>query len=248
VAKGNDDISLHVNVSGLSVVTGRGCDVVLRDGDAVLLSYAEPRTVTRRGLVHHRIVRLPRSSFAPLVRNIDDTLLKPIPRGTATLHLIANYIGAVIDDPALERSEVQRIVATQLCELIALTVGTTAEAAAVADGRGIRAARLKAIKQDIEAHLANCELTPAAVAKRQSISESYIRKLFETEDTSFSQFVLARRLVRAHRMLLDHQRAYISIASIAFGVGFADLSYFNRAFKRAYAHTPSELRGRDRPP
>jgi AraC-like DNA-binding protein len=248
VAKGNDDISLHVNVSGLSVVTGRGRDVVLRDGDAVLFSYAEPRMVARPGLVHHRIVRLPRSSLAPLVRNIDDTLLKPIPSGTAALNLIANYIGVVIDDPALEHSEVQRIVATQLCELVALTIGATAEAAAVADGGGIRAARLKAIKEDIEVHLANCELTPAAVAKRQSISESYMRKLFETEGTSFSEFVVARRLLRAHRMLLDPQRAHLSVASIAFGVGFADLSYFNRAFKRAYAHTPSELRGRDRRP
>jgi len=193
-------------------------------------------------------VRLPRSSLAPLVRNIDDALSNPIPSGTAGLNLIANYIGAVIDDPALERSEVQRIVATQLCDLIALTVDGASEAAAVAEGRGIRAARLKAIKEDIEFHLAKCDLAPGAVAKRQGISESYIRKLFETEDTSFSQFVLSRRLLRAHRMLLNEQRAEFSIASIAFAVGFGDLSYFNRAFKRAFGQTPSELRERDHRP
>src|ERR1043166_1993879 len=51
--KGNDDISLHVNISGLSVLTGRSRDVVLRDGDAILFSYAEPRMVARPGLVHH---------------------------------------------------------------------------------------------------------------------------------------------------------------------------------------------------
>jgi AraC-like DNA-binding protein len=243
--KGNDDISLHVNISGLSVVTGRSRDVVLRDGDAILFSYAEPRMVARPGLVHHRIVRLPRSSLAPLTRNLDDALLQPIPRCTPALTLIANYVGALIDDPALERSDVQRIIADQLCELVAVTVGARREATAVNDGRGVRAARLNAIKTDIEAHLGNCDLTPAAVAKRQGISESYIRKLFESEDTSFSEFVLGRRLFQAYRLLSDRRQAERSIASIAFGVGFGDLSYFCRTFKRAYGQRPSELRGRD---
>src|SRR6185437_13593200 len=35
----NDDFSFHLNVSGLSVVTGRSGERVLRDGDAMLLSY-----------------------------------------------------------------------------------------------------------------------------------------------------------------------------------------------------------------
>jgi len=78
------------------------------------------------------------------------------------------------------------------------------------------------------------DLSPSAVARRQHVSESYIRKLFEGEDTSFSEFVLTRRLPRAHRLLVDPGRVEQSIASIAFGVGFGDLSYFNRAFKRFY--------------
>ncbi len=82
-----------------------------------------------------------------------------------------------------------------------------------------RAARLRAIKSDIEAHLAQSDLAPAAVARRQGISDSYIRKLFEGEGTSFSEFVLGRRLVRAHRMLTDRRWADRSIASIAFECG-----------------------------
>jgi AraC-like DNA-binding protein len=155
-----------------------------------------------------------------------------IPRAVGAVRLITSYIGAVIDDPALELPDIRQLVAAQICDLIAVAVGTTREAA-VARGRGIRAARRRAIKSDIEAHLASCDLTPGAVARRQGISESYIRKLFETDATSFSKFVLDRRLVRAHHMLLDRRRADRSIASIAFEAGFGDLSYFNRVFKRA---------------
>jgi len=74
------------------------------------------------------------------------------------------------------------------------------------------------------------------------VSDSYIRKLFEGEGTSFSQFVLGRRLVRAQRMLIDRRWADRSIAWIAFETGFDDLSYFNRTFKRFYGDTPSDVR------
>jgi len=110
---------------------------------------------------------------------------------------------------------------------VALTVGATRDAATIAEGRGIRAARLGAIKTDIEAHLRSSALSIDGVARRHRISESYIRKLFESEDTTFSQFVLNRRLVRAHRVLTDPRWADRSIAWIASESGFADLSYFN---------------------
>lgn len=243
VGDGNDDFSIHMNLSGLSIVAGRGNEITLRDGDAVLLSYSVSRTITRPGLVHHRIVRLPRASLAPLVRNIDDAVLRPIPRGTGTLNLLMNYVGALINDPVIVMPEMRQLIVSQLCDLIAVALGATGDAAAAAEGRGIRAARLRAIKSDIEAHLAHSDLSPAAVARRQRISDSYIRKLFEGEETSFSEFVLVRRLVRAHRMLTDRRWADRSIAWIAFQSGFGDLSYFNRTFKRFYGSPPSEIRG-----
>lgn len=43
-------------------------------------------------------------------------------------------------------------------------------------------------------------------------------------------------------MLTNPALASRSIASVAFDAGFGDLSYFNRAFKRRYGATPSEIR------
>jgi AraC-like DNA-binding protein len=139
----------------------------------------------------------------------------------------------------------RQLLVAQLCDLVAAALGATQDAAAAAEGRGVRAARLRAIKTDIEANLTHGgDLAPSAVAQRQHVSDSYIRKLFEGEDTSFSEFVRYRRLLRAHRLLADPRRVEQSIASIAFEVGFGDLSYFNRAFKRFYGATPSEIRSR----
>jgi AraC-type DNA-binding domain-containing proteins len=240
---GDDDFSFHMNLSGLSFVSGARGEMTLGDGDAMLLNYSVSRTISRPGLVDHRVVRLPRAALSPLVRNIDDAVLCRIPRGTGMLSLLRNYVDAVFDDPALALPEMRQLIIAQLCDLIAVTLGATRDATAVAGRRGIRAARLRAIKSDIEAHLTYSDLSPGVVARRQEVSDSYIRKLFEGEGTSFSQFVLGRRLVRAQRMLTDRRWADRSIAWIAFETGFGDLSYFNRTFKRFYGNTPSEVRG-----
>jgi len=224
------------------VVSRRG-ETTLRDGDAMLLSYSAGRTINRPALVDHRVIRLPRASLCPLVHEIDDAVLRPIPRGTGMLNLLRSYADALFDDPMLAARDVRQLLVTQLCDLVAVTIGASKDVAAVAEGRGIRAARLRAIKTDIEANLALGDVSATSVARRQKVSDSYIRKLFEGEQTSFSEFVLRRRLVRVHRLLTDPRRVNQSIASLAFEVGFGDVSYFNRAFKRFYGATPSEVRG-----
>lgn len=240
---GNDDFSFHLNVSGLSTVVSRRGETTLRDGDAMLLSYSAGRTINRPALVDHRVIRLPRASLRPLVHNIDDAVLRPILCGTGMLNLLRGYADALFDDPVLSAPDARQLLVAQLCDLVAVTIGATRDAAAVAEGRGIRACRLSAIKTDIEANLALGDVSVASVARRQKVSDSYIRKLFEGEHTSFSEFVLRRRLVRVHRLLTDPRRINQSIASLAFEVGFGDVSYFNRAFKRFYSATPSEVRG-----
>ncbi|MGO9632816.1 MAG: helix-turn-helix transcriptional regulator [Steroidobacteraceae bacterium] len=71
---------------------------------------------------------------------------------------------------------------------------------------------------------------------------TYIHKLFESEGLTFSAFVLGQRLSRAHRMLSDPRFADRNISSVAFDVGFGDLSYFNHTFRRRYAATPTDIR------
>ena len=239
---GDDDFSFHMNLNGLSFVDHARGQTTLRQGDGMLLSYSVARTISRPDLVDHRVIRLPRAVLGPLVRNADDFVLRRIPRGTGMMNLISAYTDAVFDDQALAIPEMRPLIAGHLGDLIAVTLGATRDAAALAEGRGMRAARLRAIKHDIEVHLTSADLSIDAVAKRQKISDSYIRKLFESEGTSFSQFVLSRRLVRAQRMLIDRRWSDRTIAWIAFEAGFGDLSYFNRTFKRFYGVTPSEAR------
>jgi AraC-like DNA-binding protein len=43
-------------------------------------------------------------------------------------------------------------------------------------------------------------------------------------------------------MLCDLQFADLPVSAIAYEVGFSDLSYFNRCFRRRYNATPTDVR------
>ena len=123
-----------------------------------------------------------------------------------------------------------------------MVLGDGGHRAAKANKLGVAEARLKAIKADILENLSSPELTETAVALRQRVTSRYIRMLFQAEGTTFSKFVLSHRLMHAHRMLSDPRFAGMKISDIALAVGFSDLSYFDRTFRRQFHATPSEVR------
>ena len=69
-----------------------------------------------------------------------------------------------------------------------------------------------------------------------------LQRLFESEGTTFSEFLLLQRLSRAHRMLTEPRLAQNPVGAIAYDAGFGDLSYFNRSFKRRFGVTPRDVR------
>ena len=142
----------------------------------------------------------------------------------------------------MSQPDVRGLVATHFHDLIAVTLGANRDAAELARGRGVRAARLRAVKNEVLENLARGNLSMDVVAKRQGVTPRYLRMLFADEETSFTEFVLANRLERAHRMLGDPRHAVDAISAIAFACGFGDLSYFNRSFRKRYGATPSDVR------
>jgi len=84
------------------------------------------------------------------------------------------------------------------------------------------------------------KITIAEIAAQVEYSESHFMRYFkETMGTSFIDCLKEYRLTMAARLLLASDA---SILSIAEEVGFDNLSYFNRAFKKQYGMTPSNFR------
>jgi AraC-like DNA-binding protein len=241
-ADGTDDFGLRVNLGGPYYMSQRGREIVLEEGEAALVSLSDLGT-----FVHHPpgdvlTLRFPRMQLAPLATGAEDCLLRPIPRDTPALRLLRDYIDIAWDEQRIASRDLQHLFVTHVYDLVAVAIGATRDVADTARGRGVRAARLRAIKQDIARNLDQPDLSVTALAARHRCTPRFVQRLFEAEGTTFTEYVLAQRLARAYKMLSDPRRTAEKIATIAYDTGFGDVSYFNRAFRRRYGAMPSEIR------
>jgi AraC-like DNA-binding protein len=239
----SDELFFGVNLTGRSTAIQRGQETTFANGDAVLLSCADNAfNIPRPTPVFFIGLRVRREQLVAMVPDLDDRITRIIPGTTDALKLLSGYARTMLDEQALASPDIARVVGSHLLDLIALSLGATRDSAVAAQAGGVRAARLQAIKTDMVANLANGWLTVAKIAARHHVTPRYVHKLFESEGTTFTQFILRQRLDRAYRMLRDQRFSMHSITSIAFEAGFGDLSYFNRAFRRRYSATPSDVR------
>lgn len=111
--------------------------------------------------------RVPREAVAALLGRLDDTPMTFVPHDTEALRLLVTYASAIADALPLTTPELQWLAVSHMQDLIAATIAATRGGRAIAEGRGIAAARLRVIMTDICAHLGNGELSVAEVAQRQ---------------------------------------------------------------------------------
>jgi AraC-like DNA-binding protein len=242
IADGNNDLALVINRWGTITVTARGRQVTLHEGDALLMDSGEMIAFDRSDLGSSLSIRIPHSVLAPLVVHADDAVMRLIPRATDALRLLTRYAEPLLEDGALSTPDLRRLAVSHVHDLVALTLGATRDAEELAQSRGLRAARLSSAKAYIASNSTSRNLSVGAVAKHLGVTPRYLQKLFERGGSTFSTFLLSQRLARARRLLTDPKFNSYQVSSIAYDVGFGDLSYFNRCFRQHYGATPRDVR------
>lgn len=224
--------SIQVGAEAHELTVGTG-GIGRRGAPALLDIPAETRLVG---------IRLRRKLIEPLVGNFSDLGGFAVLQDSQALRLLLAYVRLLDVEGAIETPEARYLVSTHLHDLVALAYGATRDAGAIIAERGKRAARLAAIKADILDNLASPRLSVTTVAARHDVTPRYVHMLFEAEGVTYSEFVLGHRLLSAHRLLNDPRFVGVPLNSIALQVGFGDLSYFNRTFRRRFGASPSQVR------
>jgi AraC-like DNA-binding protein len=241
-ANENDDVALLVNLRGQFVVRRGGSDWRLGPGDGFLLEchelgdFVAPETGTQL------CVRLARPTLGAFARHVEGAFGRVIPAQNEALGLLITYARTLARGEIEYSPAAGKVAVDYVSDLTALLVGSTGEPAVLAGRRGLPAARLAAAKTYIRERLGQQGLTAERVASAIGITPRYLRQLFEAEARSFTAYVLEERLAQAFAMLNSRRLTTQPIAGVAFEVGFGDLSYFNRAFRRRFDCTPRDVR------
>ena len=239
----NDDLIFSLGATKGSLAQQRSRETcAAEDGDALLMLGAEWSMVARSDEGSLLALRLPRAALMTSVRNVEDLYCRRIPGDLSVVAAVA-ALSHGAGRPGRDRHA--RVAAVHRKPRHR---PDRADARRDARGRAIgrRAAcgrhACKSIKHDIVNNLSDETLSVRTIAARHKVTPRYVQRLFEEAGSTFTEYVVEQRLVRAHRLLTAARSSDQTLTAIAFEVGFGDLSYFNRAFRRRFGAPPSDVR------
>ena len=248
LSDGKADFAFNLNLQGQYQMSYRGRELMVGPGEATLQSCGEPGAYSRPVLGGGIGLRLPRATLSDLVPQLDDLVARPIDANNEALRLLTGYAKAINKmnpraDPVLQQAAV-----SHLFELVALTLRSAFGARVEATRQGLRAATLHRIKQDVLRNLHRSDLSLGYIAERNALTSRSVQRLFAQDQTSFSEYVLTKRLDRIFDRLRDPQWTATTVTVLALECGFSDMSTFYRFFRRRYGASPLEIRNVSREP
>ena len=246
VASDNDDLLILINQNDRLGIRQMEQDVSLGPGEACLLSCAEPGVYERGAAGRISAIRIPRNALVHSVKDIERHLGRPIPSGMPLLRLLTGYLEAIDRTESYPAAEERALIVQHVHDILALLLGAAGDEGQVAAGRGLKAARFRALKDDVARNIDRRDLTAASVASRHNMSVRSVQRAFEQQGTTFTAYLLELRLKAMHRKLGDRQQAARAISDLALDCGFGDMSHFNHSFRRRFGATPREVRDQAR--
>jgi AraC-like DNA-binding protein len=227
-------------VGRLQVTLG-GQSLACCSRDALLVPASRGAVFEAMGVDRIDLLTIERERLAGPLAALEPGSLRRIGRdhpGLQTLTVYAaSLLRGLIPVACAELAELVRGHLAELLTFIVLEPGREAEMRAPSR----RDQRIQALKIEVEQRIGQPDLSLEAVAQAQRISSRQVQAMFQAEGETFSGFVLGRRLDRAMQRLTDPIDTR-PVGAIAFDVGFGDLSYFNRTFRRRFGLTPSQVR------
>jgi AraC-like DNA-binding protein len=239
---GDDSLSVIFCRRGRYHVSQHGQEHTLRPGEGIVFDHGNLAQV--RALVDSRrcSIKVPRARLLKLAPGAERAAGRKLARNSPALELLFHYLqGAPM--AGLEPGEpVTDLFEEHAMHLVAHLLGAGAATREQVENGGLRQARLQAILRAIETRSGESELSAALVAAELGVSARYVHRLLEETGSTFSECVLQRRLASAMGLLRDERQSGRKIVDIAFEAGFADVSHFNRSFRRQFGDTPSGVR------
>ena len=99
---------------------------------------------------------------------------------------------------------------------------------------------LNALQELVEQHIADPQLDVRLLCQQLNMSKSQLnRKMKAVLNKSPNQFIRTYRLERAKQFIL--QKTELTLAEIAYDVGFSSPAYFSKCFHDEFGYPPSEI-------
>jgi AraC-like DNA-binding protein len=239
------DLILSVYHDGSGSVEQRGREAAVQDRGAFLCLAHEPGVMQRTAArVTYYLLRS--RDFASELSSLDSALVNSLPPDAEPIRLLVGYTQLLFGAGLPASPELQRLAVRHVHDLVVLTLGATRDAAEIAKGRGLRAARRLDLHARAERFIAlrldDPDLVPGEIASRLGVSPRRLQQIFAERGQTVMARVWEERVNRAARLLAAPETADRSVTDIAFACGFKDSSHFSRVFAARKGAAPARWR------
>lgn len=245
---GNESFGFVISATGDNRMSSGDSCVVLDRFEATLVDHTRQGTSIlppkAEGLHRFTALHLPRKALLSKVPRAEK-LAAGFVANSETLNLLMAYLH-ILDHQPLNTPGLAELAGQHLLDLVSLMLGSNQKAERESDRTALRAARLAALRRYIETQGYEHDLSARTAAVALKVSERYVHELMKAQGVSFSDAVNRHRLEQAVIMLQNPAHNHRPILDIALAVGFNDISYFNRLFRRYFVETPSDCRARQK--
>ncbi|MFJ5808675.1 helix-turn-helix domain-containing protein [Streptomyces sp. NBC_01426] len=240
-----DAVAVVLPRHGTASVTQDGRGATVGAGELTLIDLRRPFALERAPGASVLLCRLPAHALGLSMAALRPVLGRVVPVGgdgvAGLLGPLLHGLGASTDTMPVPVGERLGGVVT---EFVAALVNEWTEEPQEGNGPACpgREALLRSVREHIDRHLGDPDLSPERIAAAHGISVRYLHRLFEAEDITVGRLVHQRRVEQCERELSRRGRVSPSISAVAQRWGFRSPAHFSRAFKAVYGHSPRQWR------
>jgi AraC-like DNA-binding protein len=244
---GLDDFTFVCHTQGLMHFRHRERIIDIGEAQICLGDSAEPAAAMLCECQEFTALKINRKSLLSLSPRAEDVLFEPMSINAELSNTVGRYAALVTRTAPHVDAQGRLLMSQHLVDLVALALGNRADEAELARQRGQAQARLALMKTDVLANLGKLDFNIGTMAQRYNLSPRQAQRLFGDNGETFTEYLTEQRLLLARKLLLNPAHRQRKISDIAHEVGYSDLSYFNRTFRRRFGMTPSDMRAMGEP-
>ncbi|AVH55897.1 MULTISPECIES: helix-turn-helix domain-containing protein [Streptomyces] len=241
-----ESYQLMLNLRGSHRILQGGHDTAGAAGEMVLYDTSRPWHGWAEGAAGSAIsgimVQVPRALLPLPQDGVRSLTAARLSGGTGVGGLLACFLKQLIGhDGSYTPADAVRLT-TVLVDLLAAVCAHHLEAERLLPLETQHHTLFLRVRAFIEHHLADPELTPAAVAAAHNVSTRQLYRLFQTRGLTVAGWIRRRRLENCHRDLADPRHDHRPVQAVAARWGLTDKAHFSRLFRAAYGMPPGDYR------
>jgi AraC family transcriptional activator of tynA and feaB len=239
-----EQLAVFVQTYSYGLLSANGVRSISGTGRLGMLDTTRPYSYRQPGDSKHKVLLIDSSQLGlPM-----DVIRSAAPSLDASplYELVQAHFVRLCENPAELPPAAAAMLGRATVQLVRALIATAADD--VRQHEALHATLFLRITMYIDAHLHDRELNTDRIAAAHHISSRQLYNLWARAgyDLTPSQWIIQRRLERARNQLTDLDPQLTSVAAIAHGCGFRNMSHFSRRFREAYGISAREWRSASR--